>query len=44
MRYPETTLSQLDAATAKWLSGSVDRDGNKKRREEDKAAGMRNEE
>ena len=40
--YNTATLSELDAATAKWFTGSVDRDGNKKRREELKARDDRN--
>ena len=40
MRYPSTT-SELDATMIKWLTGSIDKDGKKKRREEQKAAQMR---
>ena len=40
MRYPSTT-SELDATMIKWLTGSIDKDGKKKRREEQKAAHMR---
>ena len=41
MRYPDATLSELDATLAKWLTGFVDKDGKKKRREGQKAAQMR---
>ena len=41
MRYPNATMSELDASVAKWLTGSIDKDGKKKRREEQKAAQMR---
>ena len=41
MRYPSVTMSELDATMVKWLTGSIDKDGKKKRREEQKAAQMR---
>ena len=41
MRYPNVTMSELDATMVKWLTGSIDKDGKKNRREEQKAARMR---
>ena len=41
MGYPNATMTNLDATMVKWLTGSIDKDGKKKRREEQKAAQMR---
>ena len=41
MGYPNATMTKLDATMVKWLTGSIDKDGKKKRREEQKAAQMR---
>ena len=41
MRCPDATMSELDATMVKWLTGFIDKDGKKKRREEQKAAQMR---
>ena len=41
MQYPSVTMSELDATMVKWLTGFIDKDGKKKRREEQKAAQMR---
>ena len=40
MRYSSITMSELDATTVKWLTSSIEKDGKKKRREEQKAAQM----
>ena len=34
MRHPSATMSELDATMVKWPTGSIGKDGKKKRREE----------
>ena len=41
MPYPDAMMCELDATMAKWLTGFIDKDGKKRRMEEQKAAQMR---
>ena len=38
MRYPSIRMSEVDATMVKWQTCSIDKDGKKKRMEEQKAA------